>query len=138
MQVSCTLLLGWRHKVKDSQCSGMSQSCFFCLRLGTQSQWVFSLSWLFDEGRLELLRDTLRSPRVLSATISILIYSRNKIFFISPSSETHEARKQRLICLCHLKKTFTVKLQIWTIHWNKTMWTFSNFKTNLLTGKVYR
>ena len=34
----------------------------FCTRLGAQSQWVFSLSWLFDEGRLELLRDTLRSP----------------------------------------------------------------------------
>ena len=36
---------------------------------------------------------------------------RQSLLFISPSSETHEAgdeaQKQRLICLCHLKKTFT-------------------------------
>ena len=68
-----------------------------------------------------------------------MLDNEQSLFFNSPSSEMHEARKQRLICfICHLKKTFTVKLQIWTIHWNKTMWTFSNFKTNLLTGKVYR
>ena len=54
------------------------------------------------------------------------------LFCISPSSGTREARKQRVISLCHLKKTFIAWLLIWTIHWNKTMWKFSNFKTNLL------
>ena len=35
-----------------------------------------------------------------------LIDYEQSLLFISPSSETHEARKQRLISLCHLKKTF--------------------------------
>ena len=35
-----------------------------------------------------------------------LIDYEQSLLFISPPSETHEARKQRLISLCHLKKTF--------------------------------
>ena len=35
-----------------------------------------------------------------------MLDNEQSLFFIRPSSETHEARKQRLICLCHLKKTF--------------------------------
>ena len=51
-------------QVKDSRRSGMSQSSFFETRLGTQSSWVFSLSWLFDEVRAEFARDISRSLRV--------------------------------------------------------------------------
>ena len=36
-----------------------------------------------------------------------LIDYEQSLFFISPSSKTREAQKQRLICLSHLKKTFT-------------------------------
>ena len=39
-----------------------------------------------------------------------LIDYEQSLLFISPSSETHEARKQRLISLCHLKKTFRTYL----------------------------
>ena len=35
-----------------------------------------------------------------------LIEYEQSLFFISSSSETREAREQRLISLCHLKKTF--------------------------------
>ena len=35
-----------------------------------------------------------------------LIDYEQSLFFISPSSETSEAREQRLMSLCHLKKTF--------------------------------
>ena len=35
-----------------------------------------------------------------------LIDCEQSLFFICPSSETHKARRQRLISLCHLKKTF--------------------------------
>ena len=35
-----------------------------------------------------------------------LIDYEQSLFFISPSRETREAREQRLISLCHLKKTF--------------------------------
>ena len=35
-----------------------------------------------------------------------LIDYEQSLFFISPSSETREARELRLISLCHLKKTF--------------------------------
>ena len=34
-----------------------------------------------------------------------LIDCEQSLFFMCPSSETHKARKQRLISLCHLKKT---------------------------------
>ena len=63
----------------------------FCTRLGAQSQWIFSLSWLFDEGRLELLRDTLRSPlahfprfcwQYFSLTTTFSIHLARKMYFL--------------------------------------------------------
>ena len=60
-----TTITSAEREVKDSQRSGMHQSCHFLTRLSKQSLYVFGSIRLFDEVRAELVRDISRSLRFL-------------------------------------------------------------------------
>ena len=68
-----------------------------CSHLKTQFFIIFDLFVIFYKAIMYFLRR--------QSTLDRSDYEKS-LFFISPSSETHKARKQRLISLYDLKKTF--------------------------------